>query len=431
MEPRQITAGCLKQAVDQGAEDAHCDLVLSRKHELNVNHNTISLLRTTFNTALSLSVIKDRRKGSVRLNQTGPAEVAGSVRDALEIARSSKEDPAYAIADRQEPKTFVKGGREPDRAAMHERVANFLRRAKEAYPRLIIEEAILDFTSSRRLCANTNGVDFEVQQGFYSFWAMFTAKEGKKTSSFNYSGFSTQTLGKELWEYGTLEPVMRQTSEQLDPRPVPAKFTGELVITPDCLSDFIGLYVGTFLGDYPLISGTSIFKDRLDQAVAGPELTLHCRPRSDELAAGYFVTGDGFEARDSTLIDRGVLRHFNLGLYGSRKSGKPRAPNSGGAWVVDGGGTGCRECLKNVKQGILLCRFSGGSPNNNGDFSGVAKNSYYIEEGQVKYPVNETMVAGNLAELFRNIAAVSSERVNFGHRILPWLVVRGVSVSGK
>ena len=72
--------------------------------------------------------------------------------------------------------------------------------------------------------------------------------------------------------------------------------------------------------------------------------------------------------------------------------------------------------IKGVKRGILLTRFSGGRPNRNGDFSGVAKNSFYLEDGEIKHPLTETMIAGNLAALFRNITAVSQERVNFW----PW-----------
>ncbi len=49
-----------------------------------------------------------------------------------------------------------------------------------------------------------------------------------------------------------------------------------------------------------------------------------------------------------------------------------------------------------IDRGLLLCRFSGGNPFSSGDFSGVAKNSYYIENGEVKYPVSKTVVTGNV-----------------------------------
>ncbi len=70
-------------------------------------------------------------------------------------------------------------------------------------------------------------------------------------------------------------------------------------------------------------------------------------------------------------------------------------------------------------------------PSANGDFSGVAKNSYYIEDGEIKYPVSEVMVSGNLTELFQNIIEISKERINFGTSIYPYIHTSGVTISGK
>jgi len=87
--------------------------------------------------------------------------------------------------------------------------------------------------------------------------------------------------------------------------------------------------------------------------------------------------------------------------------------------------------VRDVKKGVLMARFSGGSPSDNGDFSGVAKNSYLIEDGRIVRPVGETMVAGNVAALFKAVRAVSRERVDYGSAILPYMLAGGVSVSGK
>ena len=76
-------------------------------------------------------------------------------------------------------------------------------------------------------------------------------------------------------------------------------------------------------------------------------------------------------------------------------------------------------------------RFSGGSPSDSGDFSGVAKNSYLIEQGKIVRPIGETMIAGNLAKLFSDVKAISRERVNYGSAILPWLQAGPADISGK
>ncbi len=57
--------------------------------------------------------------------------------------------------------------------------------------------------------------------------------------------------------------------------------------------------------------------------------------------------------------------------------------------------------------------------------------SYYIENGEIMYPVTETMIAGNLADAFRNILAISREQIDFGQAILPYILTTGVTISGK
>ena len=124
-----------------------------------------------------------------------------------------------------------------------------------------------------------------------------------------------------------------------------------------------------------------------------------------------------------------VLRTFLLSLYGANKTGLTRAVNNGQAYVVDAGKVNFDDMVKSVKKGILLQRFSGGMPSDNGDFSGVAKNSYYIEDGKIQYPLIETMVSGNIGSLLYSIKNISQERIDFGSDIYPWIQFDGVTIS--
>jgi PmbA protein len=125
------------------------------------------------------------------------------------------------------------------------------------------------------------------------------------------------------------------------------------------------------------------------------------------------------------------LENLFLGLYGSKKTGKARCPSGGGCLTVDPGTSSLPELIGGIERGLLLCRFSGGEPSENGDFSGVAKNSYLIEKGKIVRPLTETMVSGNIVKLLKDINAVSRERIDFGNSVFPWLRAKGVCVSGK
>jgi PmbA protein len=414
-----------------GADKAQAVLKQSEKSELNVEAGKMSLFRTTAEDQLSLTAFSGGRKGSISLNKLDRHAVEEAAAQAVAFAAASEPDEANDISPGGPPRTFTYGDEGPDRPAMYDRIKEFLAHTHERYPATILETCALDFTRTLGCFANTNGAFFDATTGIYGFGAMFTAKEGGKASSFNYSGASRRRMDIPLAGWGSIEELMRQQTEQLDPGSVGEKFVGDVIVTPDCLGDFVGALVQIYLSDRALIKGSSPFRDRLGQKVASDLLGLASKPRSIEIQDGYFVTPDGFEAKDSVIIEKGRLRDFALSLYGANKTGKQKSPNAGGCYTVDPGADSLAGLVASVKKGLLLCRFSGDEPTESGDFSGVAKNSYLIEDGRIAGAVNETMVSGNLGSFLESISGVTKERVDFGSAVFPWVKSGGITVSGK
>ena len=85
--------------------------------------------------------------------------------------------------------------------------------------------------------------------------------------------------------------------------------------------------------------------------------------------------------------------------------------------------------IKGIDNGILLNRFSGASPGPSGDVSGVAKNSFLIENGAVAGALKETMVSFNIIDVLGKID-ISKERCCNGYSILPWCCFDGITISG-
>ena len=429
-DPKQIAQYGLDALLEADADKAECSLTLSDRHELNVELGEFTLMRTTFDTQIGVTAIKNGRKGSTSINKSDNDSLDRAAADALDIAAASTPDDANDIAEAQPPAVFTSGSDAPDMDKMHFRMKEMLQSVEARYPKLVLRQAYLDFTHTRNYFLNSNGVDFVTSEGVYTFMTVFSSKDEEKVSSFNYTAFSLKNLEKALLGCGSLDILLQQSTEQINTRPLEGKFVGNIIITPDCLSDML-YFLSYSLGDGPMISGTGIYKDKLNKQIASPMLSIHSRPVSDEICNGYFVTPDGYAAQNSTIVQDGVLKSFLLSLYGSRKTGLDRAVNSGGAFVVDQGDTPFDEMVKSVKKGILLARFSGGSPSDNGDLSGVAKNSYLIEDGEIKYPISESMISGNVADMLMNVTAVSNERIDYGFSILPWVAVSGVTISGK
>ncbi|UTY33432.1 TldD/PmbA family protein [Treponema putidum] len=416
----------------EGADKAEARVSKSVKSEMNIDAGRLSLYRSTTDISVAMTSLVETKKGYIAENDLTEKTVKENAAKAVSLSRSSEKDDGNDISPMQKPESLSYGDTEPNNEKMYERLKEFLDYTKSAYPNLQLNQCILDFTRREQNFANSNGVRFTQGSGIYNFSAMFFAKDDKGTSSFNYSGAAHLNLNKPLKDWGNLDEIMRENCEQTVTHPLSGSFTGDIVITPMSMIDFVSTMMGLFMGDMPLITGTSIWKDKLNQKVLSDLFTLHSFPRKPagmELESLY--TGDGFKAENETLIERGVLKDFVLSLYGSKKTGLPRCVSGGDGIIIESGNTAKTDMIKNVKKGILLGRFSGGNPAANGDFSGVAKNSYLIENGKIAKPISETMIAGNIVKVFSDIISVSKERVDYGNAIVPWIHSTGITISGK
>jgi PmbA protein len=421
-----IAAHALEQLMKRGFDKVQVRLTHTGRHELNAEFGRVSLLRTNHDVELSLLGIVDGRRGVIVLNKHDPDSLASAVESLWEMAQGTAADPANDIAPAQPPQHFSRGPEHADLDRVVERLDEYLNYASSRHPTLMVRQGYVDFREQRTTLLNSNGVRFASRTARYGASVMFSAREGTAQSSFNYTGLVLDDLDRPLHECATLATLMRQSTEQVRTAKVPAPFTGTLVITPDCLDDFLGFLLQS-ISTVPMVGGTSLYRGRLGERVVSDLLTLHSRPR--DMPAGYFVTADGFEAQNATLLERGVLRSYLLDLYGANKTGLARAVTGGGCLDLVAGDLPLEQLIAAVDRGVLISRFSGGRPNDRGDFSGIAKNSYYIEDGEIRQPLSETMISGNLDTLLNSVTGVSRERADFGSRIFPWLRVEGVGVS--
>ncbi|MFU8813812.1 MAG: TldD/PmbA family protein [Pseudomonadales bacterium] len=425
-DDRALASRALETLIRRGFAKAQVRLTSTERHELNANTGRISLLRTNHDLQLGLLGIIDDKRSTMAINKLDGDAVAAAADDLWDMAQGSAADAANDISPAQPPQRFSTGPEQVDFDAMAQRFDEYLDYARSTHPTLTVREGHIDFNEQRSLLLNSNGVDFDSRTARYGAQVMFSSRQGTDQSSFNYTGLALAGLDRPLHTLATLATLMRQSTEQVRTRKTPGPFTGDLVITPDCIGDFLGFLLES-VSNVPMIGGTSPYRGRLGERVVSPALTVHSRPR--DLPAGYFVTADGFEAHNATVIERGVLRSYLLDLYAANKTGLPRAVTGGGCIVVEPGEAPLEALIGGVDRGILISRFSGGRPNDRGDFSGIAKNSYYIEGGEVRYPLSETMISGNLDALLNAVVGVSRERADFGSHVAPWLRVSGVGVS--
>lgn len=427
---KDIAIYALESLKKAGADKASCRTSKGRKDEFNIEANKFTLLRTVFTDDLQLKALVGGRKGVCVINKLDKASIDKAVERCVALAKSARPDEAEDIAPLVENKDFHQqsGG---NMEALFKRSKEYLEQVRDELPKIIIESFSSSCASGETVYANSNGVCFSSKNDYYHFNSMFVGKEGEKSSSFNYGGAYLANMDAPLINAGMHRQLLEEAEKSLDTRMVEEKFTGKIIVTPACDDMLWGTILQNFLTDRPMIEGTSRWKDALNTAVADKKLTFRAAPLHPLVVAAPRFTPDGFLIRDVDFIKDGVLESFALSLYGANKTGKPRSDTSAYNREVAEGDTHLEEIIKGVERGILLNRFSGGSPGASGDISGVAKNSFLIENGKITDALQETMISFNILDALKNITAISKEQVSDGATILPWCCFDGITVSGK
>ena len=417
----------IERACRAGADAAQAGHVATERFELDADTGGVNLVATNHGDTTALTVFRNGRRGSAELTGRDETATEAAIRNAIDSADAARPDPANAVAEADSAPPSRHGPDRPDRDAMLAALRHYLAEVRERFPLLRIRHANYSFEHRCRSFANTAGVCRQEHRAIHRFWTMFGAKDGTRSTSFNYTGASRYGPFERLIAAGAVEPLIADTLRSFNPRPVPGKFNGDVIITPHCAAYLAGTLARAFDG-YALMGGLTPYADREGERIASSGFSLLNRPADPRFADGSDFDDCGVSTRNVDVVRDGVLETFLVDFFCSRKLDRPQ--NAGRRnLVIPPGGRSIEDLVRKTERGIVLARFSGGVPNHKLDFSGVAKNSFYVEDGEIRYPLIETMVSGNFQDLLMNVRAVSSESINFGGGEFPYVVASGVTIS--
>ncbi|MBO5097489.1 MAG: TldD/PmbA family protein [Agathobacter sp.] len=415
---------------EKGADEGQVFVTESECREFNAESGKFTLFRTLFEQDVNVTVYKEQKKGSYLSNKLDDEAVNYAVDMAMTAMESSEQDEAYGIAPYQGDVKADKGVYDVDIDKLFERAKELLEDIRQNHPKIVIQQMVVSHRKRHMVFANTNGTFCEEKTGMYAFYVGIAGHEGDVTTSLIYCEVKMNNLDKPFMDCGDVREQIRIAEEQIAMKPLEGKFTGVMVLTPTCFSQFLAYIAGLVNGGL-ILDGTSIWLDKLGKQVADTRLTVKMAPLDENIVCGETLTFDGFISENYDLIKDGVLSSFILNQYYAKKTGYERAKNGAYNMVVNPGEKSLEEIISSIEKGIIVGGFSGGQPAINGDFSGVAKNSFLVENGKIVGPVTETMINGNLATMLMNLVDISKEVLMNGYDVLPYAAFDGIIVSGK
>lgn len=409
----------------QGFDQAQVSASAVLQDELNIAHNHASLMRSTESQKLSLLGLIDGRKASTELTEFTVEAMRERIAGLFADASGAPQDAANAVSSGQRA-NIVQGPQQGEVGQLADTVAELLAFRERETPLMMLDEGAAAHLLAQSHTVTSEGSELSCSLGWYALSAFGTAREGKQSSSFNYAGGNTDDLrALPAAEHFGIGEMLRDTSQQIHTRPIDGNFVGEVLLTPPAVADLLAWLQGQ-LSDMQLINGSSLYRDQVGAQIASPHLSLRSRFDAPGVAA---ISGDAFATPPLEVLREGRLLTLTPSLYASRRTGLPHVPVAGSGWEIAAGQTSRAELLGAMPRGAVVGRLSMGNPAPNGDFSGVIKNSFGVQDGLIGPALAEVMITGNIATMLREVRAVSRERIDTGALLLPWLRIAGLHFS--
>jgi PmbA protein len=467
----RLAAEAVERALALGAGDAEAVVIGSEEFHANVRLGQVEQLTESGSRALGLRVFfavdpqdpsAGCRTASTSTNDLSAEGLTRIIDSAVQLARVTGPDPFAGLPARE-----AFGSHDPgslglyfdDVAAMpaNERIAaaREAEAAAIAYDPRIQNSAGADFSANTmwRSMVNSRGFSAAYRSSYCGFSVAPIAQDaaGSMQRDYWYSSARAARLLQSPEEVGRI--AARRVLRRLGARRA-ATQRCPVVFSAEMARGLMSSLLGAANGD-AIYRKSSIFADRLGEQVAGENITMvddgtmvfeHRLPGGGDLRVGGFGTspfdGDGLPSRRTVIVERGVLRSLMLNTYTARKlsmnstgkasRGLAGAPGIGGGnYFLEPGNLTPEQIIAGVSSGFYVLQTMGHGVNLvTGDYS-VGASGLWIENGELAFPVEQITLAGNLKEIFHNIAAIGNDLEFRGAGAVPTLRVESLTVAGN
>ena len=432
----EISQDLLARARALGASQAEVNCSEERGLEVNVRMGEVETVESTRDRGIAVTVYFGKRKGSASTADLQPASLEATVAQACAIARHTEDDEASGLAD---PELMARDIQEfdswhPWELQAHEAVDLALAceaAGREADSRIGNSDgASVGTGRSLSVYANSHGFIGRERDTHHSMGCALIAGQG---DGMQRDGWYTSALAREdLW---SAEDVGRRAAERTVARLQPrALATGEypVLFAPEIARSLVGHLLGAVSGG-ALYRRASFLLDSVGSQLFPAWVSMD---EQAHLARGLRSTafdGEGVATRaHSPLITDGVLQRYLLGSYSARRLGLTSTANAGGVHnlQVSSNAGDMQQIIAGMSRGLLVTELMGQGVNSiTGDYSRGA-GGFWIENGQIAYPVDGITIAGNLRDMFTSIEAIGNDvdvrsHIRIGSTLLGRMTVAG------
>lgn len=437
-ELEAIVSESLKKAKALGATQAEADVSLQKGLTTTVRLGEVETVEYQRDRGMGITVYFGKRKGSASTADLSPKAVAETVEKACDIARYTAEDDCAGLADPEELARDI-----PDLDLDHPwdiapEEAVEAARACEAAGRAVdsritnSEGASVGSHRGVRVYGNSHGFLNGFPSTSHSVSCVLLAQTGDDMQrDYWYSSArdandleSVTEIGRKAGERAVARLGARKIATQ----------KARVLYAPEVARGLIGHFLGAIRGSSQYRK-SSFLLGASGQQIFPSFLELRERPHLKKALGSAPFDGEGVRTRDRELVQAGVLHGYVLGSYSARKLGLKTTGNAGGTHnlLVEStqGGKDIDVLMRELGTGLLVTELMGQGVNGvTGDYSRGAS-GYWVENGVATYPVHEITIAGNLKDMYKNIAALGNDVDTRGGVRCGSILISEMTIAGE
>ena len=432
----------LEQAVAHALEFAksRCDgaeVAVNKSTGISVSTRQGDVENVEFNSdgALGITVYHKQRKGSASSTDLSAEAIERTVQAAIDIANYTSEDPCAGPAeesllafDAPDLNLFQATELSPEEAIKLASIAEMT--ALNTDSRIVnTEGGSFNGHYGIRVFGNSLGLLKSYSSSRYSMSSCVIAEQnGEMERDYAYTiARSMQALKSPEW---VGQECAHRTLSRLSPRKLPT-MKAPVIFASEVATGLFGHLVGA-------ISGSSIYRkssflmDSLGKQILPNWLTINEQPHLMGGLASSPFDSEGVRTTERNIVENGVLQTWLMTSYSARKLGLQSTGHAGGIhnWRIEGQGLSFDALLKQMGTGLVVTELMGqGVSGITGDYSRGAS-GFWVENGEIQYPVSEITIAGNLKDMWMNMVTIADDietrsNIQCGSVLIPEMSIAG------
>ncbi|AMG02904.1 metalloprotease PmbA [Vibrio mimicus] len=439
LQRQELEAAVAKALEMAAASSDAAEVAITKSTGLSVSTRMCEVENVEFNSdgALGITVYRGQRKGSASTSDLSEKAIQQTVLAALDIAQYTSEDPYAGPAPKElmvqeipDLDLFHPDEPNPDVAAQ---IAIAAERAALGYSKKIKQSdgGSYDSHYGVRVYGNSHGLlaSYASSRHSISCSVIGEGRNGEMERDYSY------TVARHRDDLWTPESVGLQAAENTVSRLDPQKLkTGQfpVMFAADVATGLIGHLVMAISGGN-LYRKSSFLLDHLGKTILPTWFNISERPHVMRGLASSPFDSEGVRTQDLEIITDGVLATYLLTSYAARKMNMIPTGHAGGIhnWYVKSTGQNYQQMLKELGTGLLVTEVMGQGVNVvTGDYSRGAA-GFWVENGEIKYPVSEITIAGNLKQMLQQIVAVGSDIETRSQIQTGSILIESMKVAGE